>query len=255
IFENASVDFEDELGASFQNPANLPSSRRPIKEPSDRHARREQVLSHPQARALLSDDRIPTDRQVFYALTIFTGMRTGETAATTWADWDRTRQPLSGLKIAKTITREGVIVERTKTRVVKFVPVHKSLEEILVVWRQIGWPALFRRQPESTDLICPHMPSKGPNAGKIAVRNHTLIMRGWREDLEQLDIDGDKTPHAMRHSFISLTLRDGASLEVVRKVTHPRPRSIVDVYTHVFWDQLCEEVSKLNLGSFVEQPQ
>lgn len=41
----------------------------------------------PEVATLIYDRRIPEDRRVLYALEFLTGMRTGEAAARTWADW------------------------------------------------------------------------------------------------------------------------------------------------------------------------
>jgi hypothetical protein len=67
------------------------------------------------------------DRRVLYALEFLTGMRTGEAAARTWADWEPDYSEDLGRLVAKTAynTRHH-IVKSTKTRVEKWIPVHPA---------------------------------------------------------------------------------------------------------------------------------
>ena len=44
---------------------------------------------------------------------------------------------------------------RTKTGVVRHVPVHPVLAAMLAEWKLTGWPALMGRRPEPDDLILP----------------------------------------------------------------------------------------------------
>lgn len=59
-------------------------------------------------------------------------------------------------------------------------------------------------------------------------------------------ITGRRT-HDTRHTFISLTRRDGARKEILERVTHNAAGDIVDSYTTFDWEPLCEAVACLRL--------
>ncbi len=49
-------------------------------------------------------------------------------------------------------------------------------------------------------------------------------------------------------TFISLRLGDGARSDILRWVTHSRPRTAtIDDYTTLVWNPLCDEVAKLRI--------
>jgi hypothetical protein len=54
--------------------------------------------------------------------------------------------------------------------------------------------------------------------------------------------------HDARRTFISLCLTDGARKEVLKWVTHSRPKEDqMDDYTTLLWNSLCEEVGRLRI--------
>ena len=52
----------------------------------------------------------------------------------------------------------------------------------------------------------------------------------------------------LRRTFASLVRSDGANPSIVRTVTHPSPRDILDVYTTFDWPTRCAELAKLRVS-------
>src|SRR5262249_52736975 len=89
------------------------------------------IYSRAEAETMISDARIPLDRQMVYAFGLLAGLRPGEAAALRWRHYDATRQPLGQLTVAKSYSTKRAITKGTKTEAVKFVPVHPVLAAML----------------------------------------------------------------------------------------------------------------------------
>jgi hypothetical protein len=72
----------------------------PAKRDRDPAWRSTAVYSRDEAERLISDDRIPLDRRVFYALMLCAGLRSGEAAGRRWSDYDADAAPLGRLLVA-----------------------------------------------------------------------------------------------------------------------------------------------------------
>jgi hypothetical protein len=95
------------------------------------------------------------------------------------------------------------------------------------------------RRPEPDDLI---VPSRQGNNRSV---NHML--KKFHKDLGRIGLR-PRRQHDLRRTFISLAMGDGARKDILRWVTHTRPRSdTVDDYTTLVWQPLCEEVAKLRI--------
>lgn len=209
----------------------------PKKRDKDPRWRALNVYTRDEAEALISDERIPFDRRIFYALGFFTGMRANEIAGRTWRDYDEVAKPLGRLLVAT----QGDDDEETKTLAPREVPVHAELAKLLKTWRRTGFPQFFGRHPRPDDWILPS------RAGIEVARGKKMLER-MKEDLERLDLrTTGRGRHAMRSTFISLGRVDGAPRDVLRTVTHDGPGDVFDGYTKWPWPTLCEAVAKLNL--------
>ena len=52
---------------------------------------------------------------------------------------------------------------------------------------------------------------------------------------------------AIRYAFISLARSDGASTDILRRVTHKPPPEVIEGYTTFAWEVVCREVMKLKV--------
>ena len=192
--------------------------------------RAEAIYTRAEAEQLCSDERIPFDRRVLYALKFLAGLRHGEAARLTWRAYDAAALPLGRLSIGK-----------TKSGVPRAVPVHPALAELLAGWRQ-------------------HDPIRSSTGGLIVpTRNGTErdaneSQRQLIADLETLGLETragvkqHRRGHDLRRTFVSLARADGAFDGPLRWVSHgPSASSMADVYSTFPWASLCSEVAKLRV--------
>jgi hypothetical protein len=100
---------------------------------------------------------------------------------------------------------------------------------------------MFGRDPGPDDLIIPS------RTGKNRSSNHML--EKFHQDLERLGIRAPRQ-HDLQWTFISLCLGDGGRSDILRWVTHSRPKAAtIDDYTTLVWNPLCEEVAKLRIAA------
>jgi integrase len=210
--------------------------------------RGEAVFARGEVERLISDDAIPPDRHVVYALGALAGLRHGEIAGLRWRHYDPTREPLGLLTIATSYDRG-----RTKTGVIRRVPVHPTLAAVLGEWRLGGWGAMLGRQPGADDLVVPlelDAPNKQarPNPRAGGMRNKNDSRKRWVTDLAQLGLR-HRRGHDLRATFVTLAEDDGADRAVIEQVTHTRRgRGAYDGYSRTQWATLCREVAKLQIG-------
>ncbi|HEX7941294.1 MAG TPA: hypothetical protein VF488_05790, partial [Gemmatimonadaceae bacterium] len=103
------------------------------------------VIGAGKMETIISDTRIPADRQVVYALELLAGVRTGEAAAPRWRHYDATMRPLGKLLVAKSYNMRKNREKSTKTDAVKHVPVHPVLAAMLANWKLGGWAEMMGR--------------------------------------------------------------------------------------------------------------
>lgn len=201
-------------------------------DPSWRH---EAIYTRAEAEQLISDERIPGDRRVLYALKLLAALRHSEAAGLTWGLYDSAARPLGAIHLGK-----------TKSAAPRAIPVHPTLARILAQWKLSGWPALYDRRPRADDLI---VPTRQGLRRKPAASQVQLV-----EDLERLDLRAragagrNRRGHDLRRTMITLARADGAIDGLLRWVTHgPRPNEMLDVYSSPPWEALCTEVAKLRI--------
>jgi hypothetical protein len=95
------------------------------------------------------------------------------------------------------------------------------------------------RAPEAGDLI---LPSR--------LGDHRSVNQALKKFHEDCDRIGLRTRrlHDLRRTFITLARTDGARKDVLEVVTHGSRGDIVDVYSSLPWQLLCEEIAKLKLA-------
>lgn len=222
------------------------------------------VFTHEEAETIISDARIPPDRQMAYALELLSGVRPGEASALRWRHYDPTVRPLGKLLVAKSYsTRVGE--KTTKTDAVKHVPVHPTLAAMLAEWKLGGWAEMMGRAPGPDDLIVPLPPDAAERRYKRKgepFRTTYYSGKCWsKDDLPALGWR-HRRHYDMRATFITLAIDDGADPDVLEtRVTHTRKsRSAFDGYNRgLQWERTCAEVSKLRItrggrSSAAEQP-
>lgn len=186
---------------------------------------------------LITDERIPADRRTFYALMGLAGLRSGEAASLRWCDVESDARPLGRIR-----------ANDTKTRSVREVPIHPELGALLAQWRR-AWLAAYGRQPKSNDLIVPVVAaraSKRRPKGALVSR-HFENSKHREADLNAIGMR-QRRGHDLRRTFISLALADGASPNILRRVTHAADKAdMMDVYSSFTWARRCDAVAMLQL--------
>lgn len=210
------------------------------------------VYARNEVEKLISDDRIDWDQRVHYALQFLGGLRHGEVSALRWCHHDPTRKPLGRLLVATSYSTEKRRTKRTKTDVVRHIPVHPVLAAVLAEWRLKGWAAMMGRPPSDEDLILPLRPEHIARRRVLvgdAHRDSDYSYKRWKADLETLKLR-HRRGHDARATFITLCLDDGADERVIERITHtPKSRSAFGLYNRGRqWEAACAEVAKLKIS-------
>jgi integrase len=202
------------------------------------------IFTREELEALVSDDRLPEDRRVWYALLGLGMLRTGEAAGLRWGKVQKA-EPLSRITV-DTSYEKG----RTKTEDERWMPAHPVLAALLAEWKLGGWARAFGRPPTAEDLVCP-VPPEAPRKGRRkpvgAMRDKNWCRKRLVKDLAALELR-HRRAHDLRRTGISLAQDDGADRSILRWGTHAAPREVFDLYTSLQWSTLCREVAKLRLG-------
>ena len=107
------------------------------------------VFTRAELGMLISESRVPPDRQVLYALQGIAALRHGEAAGLRWKHYDPATSYDKG---------------HTKTKRTRYMPMHPTLAAMLTEWRLQDWPEMMGRTPTPEDLVVP-MPrptNRGP---------------------------------------------------------------------------------------------
>lgn len=207
----------------------------PKKIDKDPRWRHEAIYTRAEVEQLISDERIPRDRRVLYALKFLGALRHEEAASLIWPQWDPAARPLGAINLGL-----------TKALVPRQVPVHQVLARILAAWKLSGWPELYGRMPGPDDLIVPtrNMTKRAPS-GSQAQLIEDLELIGLRT---RAGAERNRRGHDLRRTFITLARTDGALDSLLRWVTHgPKSGDMLDLYSTPPWPALCAEVAKLRI--------
>ena len=246
------------------NPCELPREALPKKRDKDPLWRSSAHFSREEVEQLISDDRISWDRRMINALLFLAGVRWGEMAALRWREYEtQFRNHLGRLVIARSFDHRKRRIKPVKTEVPRWVPVHPTLAKMLAEWKVGGWAQLVGRAPTPDDFIVPNAPtllhSSGvalakelQNAERARVaklkpddiahcRMPQLGLRRSREDCKLLGLR-ERRNHDARRTMISLARAGGASKDLLEWVTHGPPGDVIDGYTTLPWETLCQQV-------------
>lgn len=205
----------------------------------DQEWRDQAVFTVEEVEMLLSDDRIPEQRRVYYALSFLAGLRHGAVAGLRMRHIDTTTQPLQKLLIA--FSYGG----RTKTKATRTVPVHPVLAAMLAEWKLSGFRRWTGRQWNAEDFVVPGpvARSRAPERGDAAVMltRHTAYKRFVNTDLPTLGLRHRRV-HDARRTVVSIARSNGVRAEVLRDITHAPARTVFDMYTSFSWEAKCEAV-------------
>lgn len=198
-----------------------------------------------QLERMIGAEALPEHARVFAALGGLAGLRLGAIAGLRWGDLDTAAAPLWRLTSSRTYDGKP-----TKTGRASVVPVHPVLAEMLAAWRH-GWGCVFGRPPTADDPIVPRAPGKWIDAPGAP---HSKKTGG---DLMDLVLSTLKIPaapmksHALRSTFISIALEDGADDRLIERITHTpgKGRRAFARYDRAdYWPQLCAEVARVRIS-------
>ncbi len=190
-----------------------------------------------EAESLISDESIPEDRRVAYAIATFTGARVGEVAGMRWRDLDTKAQPL-WLWMLRT-QYDGA---ELKTKQPRDIPIHPELARILAAWKLDGWVQLTTRHPTADDFVVPREDGtvhSDSSLGAKAVHRHAALI-----GLASAGRDF----HSFRRTMITCARTDGADDRMLERITHNARGTMIDRYSYFEWPELCATVAKLRIG-------
>jgi integrase len=226
-----------------QNPCILTHRQMGTISDSPGFVRHEHVFTRDELEALISDERVPQDRRVWYALLGVGMVRVGEAAGLRWGRV-LACEPLGRMIVSHSY--EGT----TKTGKPRWMPIHPTLAGILAEWRLGGWARTFGRPPTPEDLVCP-VPPEPPRKGKRkepgSMRDKNWCRKRIVVDLVTLEIR-HRRAHDLRRTGISLATSDGASESMLNRGTHAPPNKVMDLYITPEWEALCREVGKMRIS-------
>jgi hypothetical protein len=221
------------------SPCRLKRKDLPKNEDKDPGWRDTAVFERHEIEILISDNRIPMLRRIYYATQALAGPRVGSGLALRWKHWNPEAKPLGKLAlITKYSTKRKREEPGTKTGAPIYVPVHPTLAVLLAEWKLHGWAEHMGRHPKPDDLIIPD------DDGGFWDGHRSL--KKFHDDLEVLELR-KRRQHDLRRSFVSLARGDGAQKDVVEWMSHGPRGDIVDMYTTLPWELLCHEMKKLNI--------
>jgi integrase len=207
------------------------------------------IFTRDEVEQLISDERIPLQRRVYYAIAFLAGMRLGEVSGRRFRDYDDKAVPLGQLLVATQYDDKDLKGDRPSREV----PVHPTLAKVLAEWRLHGFALVYGRHPTPEDFIVPKRAIGRNRLGNRlgitpGAQQQQNVWRNFQVDLKKIGLRPRRV-HDTRRTFISLSKADGADKYLCRWVTHgPRKEDAWDDYNSPPWDALCEQVAKLKIG-------
>lgn len=225
--------------------------------------RRQAIFTREEVIQILTSPIVPYDRRVFYSVLFLGGCRFGEVSALSVDHYLPDLQPLARLVVELSYDSDEGAVGETKTENPRVLPVHPWLKQILDEWLATGWEAFMGRPWRKGDILIPNRKDRHRNKSTVW---HQL--NGTPATMARPAVDGKKArkaraavpgdlerlgqrkrrQHDARRTFISLCRADGARKDILRLCTHGPEGDIMDIYSEIPWETLCEEVVKLRLG-------
>lgn len=250
FFRDAAL--EDLISAS---PCVLTKHQLGPKVDSDPEFRAQAQFGRAELEMLISDERVPLDRRVFYALEGVAGLRLGEVSGLLWRNVGVPVPEYPGsldmLLVAFSYGRPF-----PKGAVTRPVPTHPVVAALLAKWRMTGFERFTGRKPKPDDLVLPYPPGTVSKRGPWRIKD--WVRERFVRDLETLGLR-HRRGHDLRRTCISLARSDGAQKDIHRRTTHKPPREVIEGYTSYEWPVVCREVLKLQVtlrdaGKVIEMP-
>lgn len=203
------------------------------------------------AETIISDERIPFDRRLYYAFTLLAGLRPVRSRRSGGAtSIQRSRR--SVLTVALALNTRKLSIKGTKRAPCATYRFTRR-SPLIAEWKLSGWVWMIGREPKDDDLRMP-LPlgdakarrtregeplRTGDYAGKKR-REVGLKTLGWRE----------REMYAMKATFVTLCGKDGAKRDAIQRITHAKAkRDAFDGYDRdAHWDEMCAEIAKLRLA-------
>ncbi|MEM8961139.1 MAG: tyrosine recombinase XerC [Acidobacteriota bacterium] len=154
------------------------------------------------------DDRIVKRDRAILELLYATGLRVSEVVSLDWTDLDLDARVLR------------VIGKGNKERMVPF---GRPARQALLAWRQ-AWPSVAADDLDSDAVF---LGIRGRRLGDRSVR--TLV----DEAADAAGIDAGAHPHALRHTFATHLLEEGADLRTIQELLGHSSLATTERYTHV----------------------
>jgi len=196
-----------------------------------------------EVRTLLTDERIPLERRVLYAVQFFLGLRIGEACARRFRDMTPQEGELDAMVVRDQWDGQPLKAARGDDVALRMVPIHPQLKALLAQWKLSGFEATYGRNPTDDDLLVPN-----PTGDSFACFTSSSITKHFKRDCIRLGVE-PLGSHSLRKAFISMLVSAGVSYPLVDAMTHnsKTERRIVARYATVAWDAKCEAVLKLDM--------
>lgn len=232
--------FEDAVAEELvdSSPCSLMSGDMPAIADKNPKWREGAEFSRDEVQQLISDQRIPANRRMWWAMGFLAGMRGGEIAALRWCDYDPRAEPLGKLVLTGSYNVEHGEVKATKTGRTRDVPVHPTLAAMLAEWKLSGWASIVGRPPKDDDLLVTS------ETGGVLADSSTKKTRP--RDLKKLGLRVRRF-HDARSTFITLGTVDGGEEVWLERVTHNAKGSQFNQYRRTSWPKLCQAVACLRI--------
>lgn len=232
----------------LRDPCELPDGKDGKGKLSKKPRRKPAPYMAEEVRAIMASPDVAEDERVFCALAFFTGMREGEIAGRRFRDYDPEAAPLGGLIVRTQYDDQPLKTDDETGDAPRAIPVHPKLAKILDAWWREGFERVHCRPPTLDDFIVPvrAFGLDGRRYPWAKGRNHSRssAYKLFRRVLAKVGIPAHSL-HATRHTFITFARRGGARKDVLEKITHNAEGEMIDIYTHVDYDPLCEAMSCL----------
>lgn len=173
------------------------------------------ILSPEDIGRLMAEAKRDKQRGIYYAFPFLTGVRVSEQLGLLWQDVDF---DANVIRVSRIQERNGSLTEATKTEAgVRDIPMTPTLREMLLEWRLLcprHDGELYRVFPGPGRLQPWPMPRRG-GGGPLLYQN--FRRRFWEPIFKKLKLPY-VTPHAARHSFISILQAQGVEVGLVAKL-------------------------------------
>lgn len=205
--------------------------------------------------------KLPLQLKVFYTISLYCGLRKGETLALHWTDIDFENHTI---RISKSAGKgeEGTVIKKPKTATsIRTVPYPENLTPLLKQYRNEYNRYKFSLgtawQGDGNLFIQDDGKLMGRSTSYQAYKRHIRRYNEWvRENPEEAkkgdyEVLPDIPLHGLRHSCATLLNYLEINIVDISKILgHAKSSTTMDIYAHSFEGQSKEAASKLN--DFIE---